>query len=245
MATLDGKTALISGGANGMGATHVRALFREGANVFFTDMTEAEGEALAAELGPRTRFALADVASEADWARVVAACEHVFGALDILVNNAGIVIRHPIEEMCEADYRRVIDVNQVGTFLGMKAAIPALRRAGGGSIINISSIAGMVGRPQTIAYAASKFAVRGMTKVAASELGVDRIRVNSVHPGPILTPMFAGMEQSVRDSLTSKVPLERMGQPEEVSDLILFLASDASSYCSGGEFLIDGGMLAG
>jgi len=245
MGKLDGKTAVVTGGARGMGEAHVRRLVAEGANVCFTDLLEDEGNALAAELGPRARFSIADVASEADWTRVIADTEAAFGPVNILVNNAGIVIRHPIEEMSEADYRKVIEVNQIGVFLGMKAAIPSLRRAGGGSIINVSSIAGFVGRPQTIAYASSKFAVRGMTKVAASELGADNIRANSVHPGPVLTPMFANMDQSVRDSLTDKVPLKRMARPEEVSDLIVFLASDESTYCSGAEFVIDGGMLAG
>lgn len=244
MGRLTGKTAIITGGAGGMGEAHVRRFLREGANVHFTDVLREQGEALAAELGTRALFTFADVASEADWAAVVAATE-AYGPVDILVNNAGIVIRRPIEEMSQAEYRRVVDINQIGVFLGMKAVIPSMRRAGAGSIINISSIAGLVGRPQTVAYAASKFAVRGMTKVAASELGRDNIRVNSVHPGPVLTPMFENMDQGVRDALTSQVPLGRMARPEEVSDLIVFLASDESTYCSGAELLIDGGMLAG
>ena len=245
MAKLHGRTVVISGGARGMGETHVRRLIAEGANVCFTDVLKDEGEALAAEIGPRARFRAADVASEADWRSVIADAEEAFGSVNVLVNNAGIVVRRPIEDMSEADYRKVIDVNQIGVFLGMKAAIPALRRAGGGAIINISSIAGLVGRPQTVAYAASKFAVRGMTKVAANELGADNIRVNSVHPGPILTPMFESMDESVRRSLTESVPLGRMGRPQEVSDLVVFLASDESTYCSGTEFVIDGGMLSG
>lgn len=245
MGVLESKVAVVSGGAQGMGEAHVRRLVREGAKVYFTDILEAEGTALASELGDNSRFAVADVTSEADWIRVIADAEREFGPVSVLVNNAGIVIRNPIEAMTEAEYRKVVDINQIGVFLGMKAAIPSLRRAGGGSIINISSIAGIVGRPQTVAYAASKFAVRGMSKVAASELGVDRIRVNSVHPGAILTPMFTTMDQSVRDSLSEKVPLLRMGEPEEVTDLIVFLASDASTYCTGSEFVIDGGLLAG
>ena len=245
MKRLEGKTAVITGGARGMGETHVRRVVLEGARVLFTDLLEQDGEALAAELGADARFMRADVVSESDWTQVIAAAERNYGPVDILVNNAGVVIRRPIEDMSEAEYRKVIDINQVGVFLGMKAVAPSMRRAKGGSIINISSIAGFVGRPQTVAYAASKFAVRGMTKVAASEFGKDNIRVNSVHPGPVLTPMFDSMDQSVRDALISEVPLGRMARPEEASDLIVFLASDESTYCSGAEFLIDGGMLAG
>lgn len=245
MTRLSGKTAIITGGARGMGETHVRRFLLEGAKVLFTDVLEEHGKALAAELGAGAQFMRADVVSESDWAQVIAAAEKAYGPVDILVNNAGIVIRHPIEDMSEAEYRKVIDINQVGVFLGMKAVAPSMRRAKGGSIINISSIAGFVGRPQTVAYAASKFAVRGMTKVAASEFGKDNIRVNSVHPGPVLTPMFASMDQSVRDALVGEIPLGRMARPEEASDLIVFLASDESTYCSGAEFLIDGGMLAG
>ena len=244
MGRLAGKTAIITGGARGMGETHVRRFAAEEARVHFTDVLREEGNALAAELGRNVRFTYADVASEADWAGLVSDTQNAFDSVDILVNNAGIVIRHPIEDMSEAEYRKVIDVNQIGVFLGMKAVIPALRRAGGGSIVNISSIAGFVGRVQTIAYASSKFAVRGLTRVAAKELGAYNIRVNSVHPGAISTPMFEGMGDEVRRSLTSAIPMNRMGKPEEVSDLVVFLASDESAYCSGGEFLIDGGMLA-
>jgi 3alpha(or 20beta)-hydroxysteroid dehydrogenase len=234
----------VTGGARGMGETHVRGLVREGAKVHFTDILEADGLALATELGATALFSSADVARAEDWKRVVRDTETAFGPVSILVNNAGIVIRSPIEEMSEADYRKVMEVNQIGVFLGMQATIPSLRRAGGGSIINISSIAGMVGRPQTIAYAASKFAVRGMTKVAARELGADNIRVNSIHPGAVLTPMFESVDQSVRDSLVGNVPLNRWARPEEVTELVIFLASDQSSYCSGAEFIVDGGMLA-
>ena len=244
MGRLAGKTAIITGGARGMGATHVRRFAAEGACVQFTDVLREEGTGLAAELGRNVRFTYADVASEADWAEVVSDTQDAFESIDILVNNAGIVIRHPIEDMSEAEYRKVIDVNQVGVFLGTKAVIPSLRRAGGGSIINISSIAGFVGRVQTIAYASSKFAVRGLTRVAAKELGTYNIRVNSVHPGAIETPMFDSMGEEVRRSLTLAIPMNRMGTPQEVSELLVFLASDESAYCSGGEFLIDGGMLA-
>lgn len=245
MGRLAGKVAVITGGARGMGEANVRRFVAEGASVHFTDLLADEGETLAAELGPAATFSRADVADASDWGRVVEETERTYGKLDVLVNNAGIVIRHLIEDMSEADYRKVIEINQIGVFLGMKAALPALRQAGGGSIVNISSIAGLVGRPQTVAYAASKFAVRGMTKVAANEFGAANIRVNSVHPGPVLTPMFQSMDQSVRNALTSQVPLGRMACPEEVSDLIVFLASEESTYCSGAEFVIDGGMLAG
>lgn len=244
MNRLSGKTVVLSGGARGMGEVHARRMIAEGAKVHITDVLEEQGRALASELGQNAMFSTADVASEADWQRVVAETESAFGTINVLVNNAGIATRSPITETSEADYRRTIDINQIGVFLGMKAVIPSMRRAGGGSIVNVSSIAGLIGRVRTIAYAASKFAVRGMTKVAASELGVDNIRVNSVHPGAISTPMLDDMDASVRDSLLGAIPLQRIGKPDEVTNLVVFLASDESTYCSGGEFLIDGGMIA-
>lgn len=244
MGRLDGKVALVTGGAGGMGETHVRRFIAEGARVGFTDLLEHEGRSLADELGAAAAFWQADATREADWARVVSAVEERFGPIGVLVNNAGLVLRGPLETMDEDDYRRVIDANQVSTFLGMKAVIGSMRRAGGGSIVNISSVCGFVGRPETIAYTASKFAVRGMSKVAAVELALDRIRVNSVHPGPILTPMFEGMAQAVQDSVVDAVPMKRLASPAEITSLVLFLASDESSYCTGAEFVADGGLIA-
>lgn len=244
MARLDGKTALVTGGAGGMGEAHVRRFVAEGARVYFVDMLAEQGEALAQELGDAVTFSVADVTSETDWQRIVAEAEALYGPVHILVNNAGIVLRDPIETMSEAVYRKVIDVNQLSVFLGMKAIVPSMRRAGSGSIINISSICGFVGRPETVAYTASKFAVRGMTKVAAVELAVDNIRANSVHPGAIITPMFEAMAQSVRDELAGETPLGRLAAASEITNLVLFLASDEASYCTGSEFVADGGMLA-
>jgi len=244
MGRLDGKVILVSGGARGMGATHVRRFVAEGASVVLTDILEAEGNALAAELGKSAAFMKAGVNVSADWERVVAATEKKFGPITSLVNNAGIVLRGTIESFSEADYRNVIDVNQVSVFLGMKYALPSLKRAGSGSIVNISSITGLVGRRETVAYTASKFAIRGMTKVAATEFGEFNIRVNSVHPGAVLTPMFSDMEQRVKDSLTADLAIKRLADPGEVTNLVLFLLSDESAYCTGSEFVIDGGLTA-
>lgn len=242
---LAGKTALITGGARGMGAAHVRRFLAEGAAVCFTDLLADEGAALAETSGPRARFSAADVTSEADWRRVVADAEAAFGPISVLVNNAGYSARNRIEDTTEAEYRRIIDVNQLSVFLGVKAVIPSMRAAGGGSIVNISSISGMVGRVKSMAYTASKFAVRGMTKVAATELGPDNIRANSVHPGPIETEMLSVLNEQEKAALVARIPLGRTGGVEEVSDLVVFLASDESRFISGGEFVIDGGVLAG
>jgi 3alpha(or 20beta)-hydroxysteroid dehydrogenase len=239
---LAGKVALVTGGARGMGAAHVRRFVAEGAKVVFGDILEGDAADLASQLGESARFVHLDVCVAADWARAVEAAEAAFGPVSILVNNAGIVLRGTIETFSESDYRKVIDVNQLSVFLGMKSVFPSMRRAGSGSIINISSIAGLVGRPATVAYTASKFAIRGMTKVAAAEFGDFNIRVNSVHPGAVLTPMFSGMDEAVKRSLTVELALKRLGDPDEVSSLVLFLASDESSYCTASEFVIDGGL---
>jgi 3alpha(or 20beta)-hydroxysteroid dehydrogenase len=243
VARLAGKVALVSGGARGMGAAHVRRFAAEGAKVLFGDTLHDEGADLAAQIGDAVRFVPMDVSVATEWARAIEAAEADFGPVNVLVNNAGIVLRGSIESFSEADYRKVIDVNQTSVFLGMKAVLPSMRRAGGGSIINISSVAGIVGRPETVAYTASKFAIRGMTKVAAAEFGEFNIRVNSVHPGAILTPMFAGMDDRVKNSLTADLALKRLAQPEEVTNLVLFLASDESAYCTASEFIIDGGLI--
>lgn len=227
-----------------MGETHVRRFAAEGAKVLLTDMLGSAGEALAEELGVDVRYRQADVASEYDWAAVIAETEAAFGPVNVLVNNAGVALHSSIEQMDLASYRKVIDVNQTGTFLGMQAVIPSMRRAGGGSIVNLSSICGLVGRPNSMAYTASKFAVRGMTKVAAVELGRDNIRVNSVHPGGIATAMYETLAQSVRDEVVAKVPLGRAGTRDEATGLVIFLASDESGYCTGAEFIIDGGLTA-
>lgn len=239
-----GKVVLITGGSRGQGAAHARAFVDEGAKVVITDVLVDEGQALAVELGDNAAFFKHNVTSEADWKTIVEETEALFGPINVLVNNAGIVISKPIEETTEAEYRKVIDINQVGVFLGMKTVIPSMKKVSGGSIINISSVDGLRGNPNMVAYDASKFAVRGMTKTVALELAQHGIRVNSIHPGLILTPMV--MQEDVMDGveqLGEHIPLKRGAQPEEVSKLVLFLAEDAS-YSTGSEFVIDGGLTA-
>src|SRR3954471_12848307 len=246
MSSLEGKVALVSGGARGMGAAEVRLLHAGGASVVAADVLDDDGKALADELGDRVRFVHLDVTSEEQWLDVVAQTEREFGKLDVLVNNAGILRFNAIADIPLEEFRQVIDVNLVGVFLGMKAAIPAMKRAGGGSIVNISSTEGLGGTVFCGAYTASKFAVRGITKVAAIEYGSDKIRVNSVHPGGIDTPMTrAVMDEGGRKYVGKKVAgLKRMGEAEEVASVVAFLASDDSSYCTGAEFVVDGGVTA-
>src|ERR1700694_2737200 len=249
MDRLSGKVAVITGGARGQGAAEARAFVAEGAKVAVTDVLDAEGEALAKELGAAAVYLHHDVRREEDWGRVVADTESRFGKLDILVNNAGVLSMGTItHETPLTEYMRLIEINQVGVFLGMKAAIPALLRNGAGSIVNISSTNGFAGYGGTIAYTASKFAVRGMTKTAALEYGKVGIRINSIHPGGIDTPMTRGsdlgeMTDEEQNEMYAMFSMGRAGKPEEVARLALFLASDESSYCTGSEFTIDGGML--
>jgi 3alpha(or 20beta)-hydroxysteroid dehydrogenase len=247
MGRLDGKVALISGGARGQGEAEARRFVAEGARVVLGDVLEDECRAVADSLGDAARAVRLDVTQEEDWARAVATALDAFGRLDVLVNNAGIVRTGQLEDMSLADYRAVIDVNQVGTFLGMRAVVRAMRAAGGGSIINISSNAGMEGVQGVIGYVASKWAVRGMTKSAALELGRYGIRVNSVHPGGVATPMIASddFDSIDQDAVFGAQPIPRVGQPEEIASLVLFLASDEASYSTGSEFVADGGGLAG
>ena len=249
MGRLDGKVALISGSARGQGAAEARLFVREGARVVVSDVLDDEGRALATELGDAAIYAHVDVTVEDEWAAAVRDAEGAFGRLDVLVNNAGIGIPpHPLLDTTTADHHRTIDINLHGVWLGMRAAAPALRRAGGGSIVNISSIDGIVGVAGMASYTASKFAVTGLTKSAALEWGRDGIRVNSVHPGVISSPMVEQAPAAVLARLQQYMdhqPISRMGTPEEVAYLVLFLASDESSYCTGSEFVIDGGHLAG
>lgn len=243
MGRVQGEVAFVTGGARGMGASHVRKLVAEGAHVLFTDILMDEGEALAKELGESVAFLKHDVTKLEDWESAVKTAEAKFGPITILVNNAGIALTHTIDELSEADYRKVIDINQVGVFLGMKSVIPSMRKAGHGSIINISSISGILGLGGA-AYVASKFAVRGMTKAVALEVAAEGIRVNSIHPGLIETPMIMqpGVEEIVRQ-MAETVPLKRIGTPGDVSNLVLFLASEESSYFTAAEFVIDGGVI--
>ncbi|HVM52061.1 MAG TPA: glucose 1-dehydrogenase [Acidimicrobiales bacterium] len=246
-ARLDGKVALVTGAARGQGEAHVRRFVAEGAKVVATDVLIAEGEALAAELGADVVFEHHDVADEAQWAAVVKRAEETFGGIDVLVNNAGIARMAPLVDMSTDDYLDVIKVNQVGVFFGMRAVAPVMQRRGGGSIVNISSIDGMAGMANVIGYVASKFAVRGMTKTAAVELGPLGIRVNSVHPGGVDTPMIRppGFEEVDYDAMFARLPIPRCGTPEDIASLVLFLASEESSYITGTEHVIDGGLLAG
>jgi 3alpha(or 20beta)-hydroxysteroid dehydrogenase len=246
MGRLDGKVALITGAARGQGEAEARHFVEEGAKVAITDVLTDQGEAVAKELGDSATFIPLDVTSEDEWASAVETAVSELGGLDVLVNNAGIATFAPITETTAEAYRRTIDVNQVGVFLGMKAVVAAMSGNGGGSIINISSIDGLIGTQGAIAYSAAKFAVRGMTKTAALELGVLGIRVNSVHPGIIETPMVeAGELKALISLFAERVPLGRTAQPEEVAKLVAFLASDESGYCTGAEFTVDGGITAG
>ncbi len=234
------KVVIVTGGARGMGASHVRKLVGEGAKVVFTDILEEDGKRLESELGENTLFVKHDVTSSTDWENVIQKAEDAFGPINVLVNNAGIDVPEvSTDEYPEETYRKVIEVNQTSVFFGMKYVVPSMKKAGGGSIINISSLAGIVGAYKKIAYTASKFAVRGMTKAAALELGDYGIRVNSVHPGFIRTPMT---EHLINDELVKMFPLRKAGEPEDVSNLVVFLASDESSYSTGSEFVIDGGL---
>ena len=240
MGRFDNTVALISGGARGMGATHAAALVDEGAKVVLGDVLDEEGRAVADELGDNARYVHLDVTQHDQWQAAVAATEEAFGPVDLLVNNAGVVAFGPIADMGPDDFRRVIDINLTGVYLGMHCAIPSLRRAGGGVIINVSSTAGMMGYANIGAYTASKWGVRGLTKSAALELGTDGIRVLSVHPGPIRTPMT----DNIGDEVAAGQPIPRMGEPDEVTKLVLFLAADAT-YSTGSEWIVDGGALLG
>ncbi|MUL48937.1 glucose 1-dehydrogenase [Mycobacterium sp. CBMA293] len=237
MGRVDGKVALITGGARGMGAAHARMLIAEGAKVVIGDILDEQGEALAAELGDAARYVHLDVTDADQWAAAVNTATEQFGLLNVLVNNAGISALGKIGEFDMAKWQKCIDVNLTGTFLGMQAVVASMREAGSGSIINISSIEGMRGATLLHAYVASKWAVRGLTKSAAIDLGKDNIRVNTVLPGFIRTPMTKYFPD---DMMTA--PLGRPGQPDEVATFVVFLASDESSFATGSEFVVDGGL---
>lgn len=241
---LDGKVALISGAARGMGECEARLFVREGAKVVLGDVLEEQGRQVAKELGAAATFVRLDVTVESDWQKAVTTAEQTYGNLHILVNNAGIVRMAPLDETSLNAWNEVINVNQTGVFLGMKHAIPAMRRAGGGSIINISSVAGLVGLSNIPAYQASKGAVRLLAKNAAVQYAKDKIRVNSVHPGRIETPMTTPLDPARREMVLSMTPLGRDGKPEEVAYGVLYLASDESSFVTGAELVIDGGFTA-
>ncbi|WP_328478010.1 glucose 1-dehydrogenase [Actinoplanes sp. NBC_00393] len=250
MGRLDGKVALITGGARGMGKAHARHFAAEGARVVIGDVLDDKGQAVADGLGAdRCRFVHHDVTSEDEWAAAVAATLSAFGRVDVLVNNAGILRHAPVAEMPLDEFRRVIDVNLVGTWLGIRQVVPAMTTAGGGSIVNISSIEGIAGAAGLSAYSASKFGVRGLTRSAAQELGPLGIRVNSVHPGGVMTSMALSAAQTMTGvdgtGFLKALPIARFAEPVEISRLVAFLASDESSYTTGAEFLADGGLLSG
>ncbi len=255
MGRLDGKVALITGGARGMGESHVRHFAAEGARVVFGDVRDDLGTAVAADVGDACRYVHHDVTSEADWGTAVATAVAAFGKLDVLVNNAGVLKFARIADMPLADFRSVLEVNTIGCWLGIKSVIEPMKAAGGGAIVNISSVEGFTPGAATSAYSASKFAVRGITRVAAQELGQFGIRVNSVHPGGVLTDMILEAAATLTgenpattvdaNAFLKAMPLGRFAQAVEISRLVAFLASDESSYSTGSEFLADGGLLSG
>jgi NAD(P)-dependent dehydrogenase (short-subunit alcohol dehydrogenase family) len=244
---LKGKVALISGGARGQGAVEGKLFAREGAKVVLGDVLEADGLRTAEEIraeGGDAVFIKLDVTSENDWQRAVDTAVSTYGKLDILVNNAGILQMEGVEDLTQEVWERVTAVNQKGVWLGMKTVAPALRQAGGGSIVNISSISGLIGTGMQTAYQASKGAVRIMTKTAAMEYAKVGIRVNSVHPGPIDTPMTTSLDRELWQMFLNGVPLKRAGTSEDIAFGVLYLASDESSFVTGSELVIDGGYTA-
>ncbi|MEY5008590.1 MAG: hypothetical protein RL764_1906 [Pseudomonadota bacterium] len=247
MQRLAGKCALVTGGARGIGAGIVRRFVAEGAKVMISDVLEEDGQALAAELGDAAAFTQHDVTSDDAWRAAIAATEAQFGKLDTLVNNAGIIVFKRLDDLTEAEIRRVIDVNLIGTMLGAQLAIPAIERAGGGSITNMSSADGISGANSLTAYCASKFGVRGFTKALALELGPRGIRVNSIHPGGILTPMANPMKvpRDLYDRGYWIYPAQKSGDPEDIGAAAAYLASDDAKYCIGTELSVDGGLNAG
>lgn len=240
MSRFDGKVALVSGGARGMGESHVRGFVAEGARVVIGDVLDHEGETLAKELGDATVFVHLDVTDPESWDAAVAKAEEAFGPVTVLVNNAGIVLFGPVDQISVEDFDKTLAVNLRGVFLGTRAVAPGMKAAGGGAIVNISSTAGLMGYAGIAPYVASKWGVRGLTKASALDLG-PTIRVNSIHPGPIATPMTAGLDASM--VATQRIP--RFGRPDEVTAAVLFLAGDDSSFMTGSELAVDGGAVLG
>lgn len=244
---LDGKVAIITGGARGQGEAEARLFVSEGAKVVIADVLEEAGQAVAESLGDAARFERLDVTDESNWKQVVASASEHFGTLTTLINNAGIVHFSAFEETSLDDYLRVIHVNQVGTFLGMKTAVPSLVEAGGGAIVNVASIEGTRGSNGLVAYGSSKWAIRGLSKIGSVEFARRGIRVNTLLPGAVATPMAAPPPGTVvdRGSLLAGRPVQRPGTTEEMARSVLFLASDESSYITGAELVVDGGWTAG
>lgn len=245
---LSGKVAIITGGARGQGEAEARLFVAEGAKVVIADVLDDEGEAVAASIGDGALFAHLDVTDEENWLAVVAATTEAFGTPTVLVNNAGILSFNSVLRMEADEFRRVLDINLTGAFLGIKTVGRPMRKSGsGGSIINISSNGGMEGLPMLPAYSASKWGMRGLSRSAAMELGAHSIRVNTVHPGGIDTPMtrFEGMGDNETASFYKKLPIKRQGTVDDVAPVVLFLASDEAGYVTGAEYVVDGGHLAG
>jgi 3alpha(or 20beta)-hydroxysteroid dehydrogenase len=247
MGCLEGRVAIVTGAARGQGAAAARLFVAEGARVVIGDVLDDLGKELAESLGAAAIYRHLDVSSEDDWKAVVDEAVDTLGGVDVLVNNAGILRFAALPDMPLEDYLRIVNVNQVGTFLGMRAVSKPMIAAGKGSIVNISSVEGLAGMPYLTAYTATKFAIRGMTKVAALELGPNGIRVNSVHPGMIETDMVkdaAGGHDVDLSPAAKRIPLRRMGSSEDIAEVVLFLASDRSAYVTGAELAADGGATA-
>lgn len=234
------KVVLVTGGARGMGAAHAAALAAEGAKVVIADILEDEGRAVAETLGEAVHFVRLDVTDVSQWETAVSACINLFGGLDALVNNAGIVKLGSLRKLAIADWQQVLDVNLTGAFLGMRAVVEPMIARGGGSIVNISSVEGLAGSSHLHAYVAAKFGLRGITKSAAVELASQGIRVNSIHPGLVHTPMSDG----VTEDFMAPIPMRRGADPAEVSSFVVFLVSDESTYATGAEFVVDGGLMS-
>lgn len=246
---MDGKVALVTGAARGIGAATARLLASEGAPVAVTDVNEIEGRAVTDEItsdGGRAKFVRLDVSNADDWARAVAATIDAYGRLDVLVNNAGIYSGETVESVSIDEWDAVMEVNAKGAFLGTRAVLPAMRQSGGGSIVNISSTTGLVGREVGGAYGASKAAIRLLTKYTAVQHAQEGVRANSVHPGAVETQMIAANLSAPggRATSVSRVPMGRLGSVDDVANAVLFLASDEASYVTGAELVIDGGMTA-
>ena len=251
MGRLDGKVSIVTGAARGQGAETARLFAREGSKVVLTDRLAGEGEAIAAEIGANAAFVTHDVTDEADWQRVVATAVEHYGRLDVLINNAGIMQSTPVVDCSVDEFRGVLDVNLVGPFIGMKVAAPVMHETGGGAVVNVSSVQGILGRAGTPGYTASKFGLRGLTKTAALELGALGVRVNSIHPGGVDTPLIRdaapGIEltSAMLDAGHAHLPVPRCGRPDDIAPTSLFLASDEASYITGAELVIDGGLTCG
>lgn len=245
---LEGKIALITGASMGMGESHARLFVKEGAKVILADIQDEKGQAVATELGENAAYVHLDISKEEDWANAVKFAEKTFGIVTVVVNNAAIDVMTPIDDLKISDFRRMIDINQLSIFYSYKACIPPMQKNGqGGSFVNISSIEGLRGSDNQMAYSSTKYALRGMTRVAAREYAGDNIRFNSVHPGVIETPIFEQLLKDMPgalDAAIQTIPLKRMANPVEVSHVVAFLASDESSYVTAAEIIVDGGLTA-